>query len=75
MNRADKILGGFGFVERTEQEDGSYTETYGIMLRDYLATAAMQGILTRINPNSAHELAEFSYSYADAMLAEREKSK
>ncbi len=46
----------------------------GMSLRDYLAAKAMQGFAA--DPNYAatlEEMAEWSYKWADAMLAEREK--
>lgn len=49
----------------------------GMSLRDYFAAKAMQGALsgcaTRGEAVSYREVAELSYSVADAMLAEREK--
>jgi hypothetical protein len=49
----------------------------GMTLRDYFAAKAMQGALTgcatRGEAVSYREVAELSYSLADAMLAEREK--
>lgn len=45
----------------------------GLTLRDYFAAIAMQGILAEwIGTLSKDELANWSYTYADAMLAARE---
>ena len=52
----------------------------GMTLRDYFAAKAMTGYLAAFSgqdirlPN-ADEVAHEAYSYADAMLAEREKGK
>jgi len=44
----------------------------GMTLRDYLATAAMQGLIARgVNPESIPRLA---YEYADKMLKERDET-
>lgn len=48
----------------------------GMTLRDYIATHALQGLLAcptlRAEPNTiTHHLSEWSYKYADAMLAAR----
>lgn len=54
----------------------------GMTLRDYFAAKAMQGMLaypgddqrgSHHNNNDAEGVAQMSYAYADAMLAERAK--
>lgn len=47
----------------------------GMTLRDYLAAAAMQGMLAASwgNPMDCQRLAHDSYRVADAMLAARER--
>ena len=50
--------------------------TYGMTLRDYFATKAMQGFLNNLQPGEGYEMSDIvedSYMMADAMLAEREK--
>lgn len=44
----------------------------GMTLRDYFAAKAMQGILAG-NSTKVHEIAQASYTVADAMLKERSK--
>lgn len=55
---------------------------FGMSLRDYFAAKAMQGMLaypgdevrgSHHNNNDAEGVAQMSYAYADAMLAERAK--
>ena len=48
--------------------------TFGMSLRDYIATKVIQGLLTE-NPDggSYKYYAAVSYKFADAMLKEREK--
>lgn len=47
----------------------------GMSLRDYFAAAAMQGILAaRIKSDEAPHVAPLAYQYADAMIAERDKT-
>jgi len=43
----------------------------GMTLRDYFATAAMQGYLTQNNIHNWVEIADNSYSIADVMLKAR----
>ena len=44
----------------------------GMTLRDYLAAAALQGLIARgVNPESIPQLA---YEYADKMLKERDET-
>ena len=47
----------------------------GASLRDVFAMKAMQGLVTRYSwkRNEVTSLAEMSYRYADAMIAERKK--
>jgi hypothetical protein len=45
----------------------------GISIRDYFASAAMQGMAARELVGTPTERAEAAYLVADAMLAEREK--
>jgi hypothetical protein len=50
---------------------GSYA---GMTLRDYFAAKAMQGLLACPKGEGENEkYAQWSYEYADAMLAERSK--
>jgi hypothetical protein len=50
----------------------------GMTLRDYIATAAMQGYIAATPEALAYpdpeDLATVAYKYADAMLAERERT-
>lgn len=43
----------------------------GLMLRDYLAAAALQGLLASASDIGATDGAQAAYRYADAMLAAR----
>ena len=46
----------------------------GMSLRDYFAAAALQGILSHyVAFNSPDKAAEWAYTQAEAMLAERKK--
>ena len=46
----------------------------GMTLRDYLAMAALQGILSAPETDGTfQDFARSAYKFADAMLAEREK--
>ena len=57
-------------------ENGFYQQ--GLSLRDYFATAAMHGILAGRDSSIAYPLdhiADAAYQQADAMLAERAKTK
>ena len=45
----------------------------GLTLRDYFATAAMQGRLTQENIFTASLAAQWSYEVADEMLKARDK--
>ncbi len=54
----------------------------GMTLRDYFAAKAMQAIIGKVdaiikseNPNRERAIAFGAYAYADAMLAEKEKSR
>jgi len=47
----------------------------GMTLRDYFAGQAMQGLVANGNiPVSKNRVAKEAYSYADSMLAERERN-
>lgn len=50
---------------------GSYA---GMTLRDYFAAKALQGILAGHSDNTPDVSAEWAYKYADAMLAQRNKT-
>jgi hypothetical protein len=59
---------------------GFHKEQDGMTLRDYFAAKAMQALIAKgmDNPNNRNAkgvpvIANFSYEYADAMLAERNK--
>lgn len=57
-------------------EHGEYRAPYsGMSLRDYFATAAMNGVIsgTEIDLTPEH-IAKAAYAVADAMLKERDKS-
>lgn len=68
--------GGPAFPTESEAQTGRSTWRHeGMTLRDYFAAKAMQGILS--NPDVAYDpkdLAKVAVEYAEAMLAEREKS-
>ena len=63
--------------------DGANSEKNGMTLRDYFAAKALEGLISKMafELHADHEkakevhkcLAQSAYSYADAMLAEREK--
>ena len=44
----------------------------GMQLRDYFAAAALQALLTRCSISDPREAANSAYTYASAMLAERQ---
>jgi hypothetical protein len=48
---------------------------HGMTLRDYFAGQALAGRLADGTDKMKHSVAEDAYAYADAMLAERTKSK
>lgn len=49
-------------------------EQGGMTLRDYFAAKAIQGILSvRLPEGELHSAAQYAYSVADAMLAERSR--
>jgi len=54
-----------------------YDHDTGMTLRDYLAAAAMQGMLAsgELDTTPFSTAAENAYCYADAMLKERERAK
>jgi hypothetical protein len=58
----------------TSKDNGHSENQDGMDLRDYFASDAMKGILA--NPDytyaNAHEIAEWSYMQADAMMKARE---
>ena len=45
----------------------------GMTLRDYFAAKAMQGYISAKTIRTQEQLVEYSYLFADAMLAERTK--
>jgi len=50
--------------------------TFGLSLRDYLAAAALQGILAYRDSSGSHaDFAKCAYNHADAMIAERNRPK
>lgn len=63
--------------------DGANGEKNGMTLRDYFAAKALEGLISKMafELHADHErakevhkcLAQSAYSYADAMLSEREK--
>lgn len=72
------------YSARSDQGRGTVVEMHdkGMSLRDYFAAKAMQGMLaypgdeqrgSHHNNNDADGVAQMSYAYADAMLAERAK--
>jgi hypothetical protein len=66
--------GGPAFPVTTEH--GSVFPLPGMTLRDYFAAAALQGMLADSQCNGPVEgYANDAYQYADAMLAERAKTK
>lgn len=54
----------------------SYLYQYtGMSIRDYFAAAALTSLLEGIKPHRTPEnVADWAYKYADAMLAERDKT-
>lgn len=55
--------------------EGQANYTGGMTLRDYFAAKAMQGHITSNLNLPPDDVAFWAYKYADAMLAEQEKSK
>jgi hypothetical protein len=78
VDMTDKDTGGPAFPsKRRVQRDGYLTTEYepvgGMLLRDYFAAKAMQGLLSDNSIKGAVlEFAARSYVMADAMLAARE---
>lgn len=74
-------MGDFAFPMMFQQPSSSgWTVQEGMSLRDYFAAKAMQGLLAGLYAgNNAGWTVEgnckAAYEYADAMLAEREKTK
>jgi len=68
--------GGKAFPEIISDKDGTgQYDTYsfgGMTLRDYFAGQALAG-LASLTPPTPEEQAHWAYTYADAMLAERQK--
>ena len=73
--------GGSAFGEFKQAGELS-VKTGGVTVRDYFAAKALQGMLaypgdeqrgSHHNNNDAEGVAQMSYAYADAMLAERSK--
>ena len=63
------------FSETTGQPINGYYNP-GMSLRDYFASAALQGILASPDTmGSQPSIAGYAYQFADAMLAERAKTK
>ena len=77
-----KNTGGAAFPIPKDR-DISYSHKNGMTLRDYFAAKALEGLISKMafELHADHEkakevhkyLARSAYSYADAMLAEREK--
>jgi hypothetical protein len=70
-----KETGGPAFPRSMYSHNGpfnssTYSDGYGMDLRDYFAAKAMQGICARVNW-SYKETARVSYEIADAMLEAR----
>jgi phage gp46-like protein len=55
--------------------NGRWDSQHGMTLRDYFAGQALAGRLADGTDKMKHRVAEDAYAYADAMLAERTKSK
>lgn len=81
MAAKNKDDGGAAFGE-FKQAGQCSIKNGGMSLRDYFAAKAMQGMLaypgdeqrgSHHNNNDAEGVAQMSYAYADAMLAERAK--
>jgi len=66
-----KDTGGPAFPTMLYEHGG---ESGGMTLRDYFAAKAMQGLLAGHSGNTPDVFAEWAYKYADAMLAERDKT-
>lgn len=68
-----KVTGGPAFPTLAVVGDVAASEG-GTTIRDYFAAKAMQGFAADPNYDATlEEMAEWSYKWADAMLAEREK--
>ena len=74
--------GGPAFPVPAEQSENTNFATPGMTLRDYFASAAMQGWMASYDGKSGHpagtadgggRVARLSYAIADAMIAERSK--
>ena len=74
--------GGSVFPVPAEQSEKQNFATQGMTLRDYFASAAMQGWMASYDGKSGHpagtdgggrRVARLSYAMADAMIAERSK--
>lgn len=59
--------------DNEKREYADCTTSEGMSLRDYFATAAMQGMAAREICGTPVERAEAAYAVADAMIAERTK--
>ncbi|MFN8776148.1 MAG: hypothetical protein ACK5XV_05205 [Flavobacteriales bacterium] len=62
-----KGIPAFPFTE-LNQTGGVHAQYFGMTLRDYFAAMAMQGMLAASENYQTHELAQYAYDVADAML-------
>jgi hypothetical protein len=73
---SDTTTGGSAFPKLTQDERWkTFKSTDGMTLRDYFASAALQGLLaTDLNcaPEYVQSIADSAYVMADAMLKARE---
>lgn len=67
--------GGPAYPVKYQDGAGGYEQADGISIRDYLAAAALQGILSSPDggPDDWQRVADAAYCAADAMLASRER--
>ena len=73
-------------VKKFDNDIGDYYLSSGMTLRDYFAAKAMQGMITSLTEfdptlldgksiivNRPRDISELAYTYADTMLAHRDK--
>ena len=71
---SDIKTGGPAFPVFPETGGGHAAAFQGMSLRDYFAAKAMQGVIAAENYRT-HELAQYAYEVADAMLKARKEQK
>ncbi len=78
MNKFDEKTGGPASPIRIDVGDGSYTQYYGLTVRDHFAIEALNGVIACFrdhnNCASTETRVRKAYEYADAMIAERNRT-